>query len=303
MANSKEFPTMLHPHIMTRLILLLCLAVSTVAYADSSPDPNGASCFGNLRASLINDGFDSKEIEAIFTSTDMVFDAEGTGLFFVHNESILNYDRFANRTSIHRAKKYIEKHHDYFSTIEKKFGVDKTVITAIILVETGLGTYLGKRKVITTLSTMASLSDPDVREHLWNSLDTEKRLEREAFDAKADKKSAWAYEELKAFLRYSKREKLDPFSVNGSYAGALGIAQFMPSNILFFAQDGNKDGTVDMFDHKDAIASIANYLRHYGWDSDMNDEKARKVLYAYNHSGYYVNILMKISSLLKGENG
>lgn len=294
---------MLHLHIMTRLILLVSLAVSTLAYADSGPAQNGEMHFDSLQAALVKDGFDPKDIKDLYSSRDMVFDAEGTGLFFVHNESILNYDRFANKTSIYRAKKYIQKHHDYFDTIEKKFGVDKTVITAIILVETGLGTYLGKRKVITTLSTMASLSDTNVREQLWNSLDEEKRLDREAFDTKADKKSAWAYDELKAFIRYAKREKLDPFSVNGSYAGALGIAQFMPSNILFFARDGNKDGAVDMFDHKDAIASIANYLRHYGWDSGINDEDARKVLYTYNHSGFYVNILMKISSLLKGENG
>jgi len=58
-----------------------------------------------------------------------------------------------------------------------------------------------------------------------------------------------------------------------------------------------------MFDHADAIASVANYLRHHGWQSDLDHEKTQKVLYAYNHSDPYVTILMRISKLLKGENG
>lgn len=281
----------------------LIIPMSSNVMAGSDMQKPSTDHFGHLKQTLIADGFDKKTVQTIYASKEVFFDAEGTGLFFVHNEGLLNYESFANKTSIQRARKYIEKHHDYFNKIEKNFGVDKTVITAIILVETGLGTYMGKRKVINTLSTMASLSDSSVRECLWNTLDQDKRLPRERFEKKADEKSAWAYSELKAFIRYAEQEKLDPCTVNGSYAGAMGIAQFMPSNILSLATDGNSDGSIDMFDHKDAIASIANYLRHYGWHSDIDRESAQEVLYAYNHSGYYVTILMKISRILKGENG
>jgi membrane-bound lytic murein transglycosylase B len=92
---------------------------------------------------------------------------------------------------------------------------------------------------------------------------------------------------------------MDPAGINGSYAGALGIAQFMPSNIIAYAKDGNKDGRVDLHDHADAIASIASYLKHFGWKPGIDRKKAYKVVYQYNHSKYYVNIILKIADRLK----
>ena len=109
-----------------------------------------------------------------------------------------------------------------------------------------------------------------------------------------------AYKELKAFLKYTAKEKMDPIGINGSYAGAMGIAQFVPSNILAFAKDGDSDGHVDLFNHADAITSIANYLKHYGWHPGIGRKKAHKIIFLYNHSNYYVDTIFKISKLLKG---
>ncbi len=283
------------------VLLILFSFFPTVAAGTVVEDGN--QFFSSLKQRLVEDGFHLPYIESLYSDKVVEFDSEGARLFFVHNEGALNYDSFANKTSIWRAKKYLKKHRTHLASVEKKFGVDKTIITAIILVETGLGVYVGKRKVLNTLSTMAALADPGVRQHFWITIKDDKRLPREKFDAKADKKSAWAYEELKAFIKYVNREKLDPYKVNGSYAGALGIAQFMPSNILSFAKDGNGDGKVNLLNHSDAISSIASYLKHYGWHADIKKKKAQKVLFEYNHSSYYVAILMKISSLLKGKNG
>ena len=92
---------------------------------------------------------------------------------------------------------------------------------------------------------------------------------------------------------------MDSRKVYGSYAGAMGIAQFIPSSILQLAKDGNKDGRVDLYNHTDAIASIANYLKHYGWHPGIDGKKAYKVLYHYNHSSYYVDTLLMVAKLLK----
>ena len=166
-----------------------------------------------------------------------------------------------------------------------------------------MGTYVGKRLVINTLSTMAAIADPEIRNLLWDSIKDENRISRAKFEIKADKKSAWAYDELKAFIKYVNREKLDPYTLYGSYAGAMGIAQFMPTNILKFAKDGNGDGKINLLDHSDAILSVASYLKHYGWHPGIDDAEARKVLFEYNHSSYYVDILMRIFKLLEGKNG
>ena len=78
----------------------------------------------------------------------------------------------------------------------------------------------------------------------------------------------------------------------------MGISQFMPSNILLFGQDGDQDGTVDLFVHADAIMSIAKYLKNYGWYPGIDREKAGKVVFHYNHSQYYVDAVLKIRDLL-----
>lgn len=297
------FTFKLKKYIFKYSLFALFFFIAIPSFGDQEKQVENEWYFKLLEQRLIQDGFDSCLVESIFKNGDLTFDARGAGLYFVHNESTLNYESFANETSIFLAKQYMKKYSDHFDRVEQKFGVDKTVIAAIILVETGLGTFVGKRSVINTLATMAALSAPVVREDVWATLDEKKRISWEDFIKKSELKSAWAYKELTAFLRYVDHEKIDPFSIKGSYAGAMGIPQFMPSNILFLAEDGNEDGVIDMFDHADAIASVANYLRHHGWHSDLDHEKTQKVLYAYNHSDPYVTILMRISKLLKGENG
>jgi membrane-bound lytic murein transglycosylase B len=80
----------------------------------------------------------------------------------------------------------------------------------------------------------------------------------------------------------------------------MGIAQFMPSNALTLAKDGNQDGHINLFHHEDAIFSIANYLKRYGWKPGLTQEEAYDVVYHYNHSKYYVNTILKIRDKLKG---
>jgi membrane-bound lytic murein transglycosylase B len=80
----------------------------------------------------------------------------------------------------------------------------------------------------------------------------------------------------------------------------MGIAQFLPSSILAYAKDGNNDGRIDLFNHSDAIASIAGYLKNYGWHPGIDGKKAYKIVYRYNRSSYYVNTVLKIAELLKG---
>jgi membrane-bound lytic murein transglycosylase B len=79
----------------------------------------------------------------------------------------------------------------------------------------------------------------------------------------------------------------------------MGIPQFMPSNILTFAKDGNNDGRVDLFNHADSIMSVATYLKHYGWHNGLNKKETQKVIYQYNHSSQYVDAVLKVAELLK----
>jgi membrane-bound lytic murein transglycosylase B len=158
---------------------------------------------------------------------------------------------------------------------------------------------VGTRSALNTLSTIAALKDPTVRNKLWDLIPESKKISRKKFEIRAANRSKWAYAELKALLKYSAREGMDPVSIPGSFAGAVGIAQFMPTNILAYGRDGNDDGMVDMLNHADAMASIANFLKSHGWRPGQSRKKAVKIIHHYNHSNYYVNTILKISSRLK----
>ncbi len=282
--------------IIAAITLICCLAATGAAGADDT----AAAFFDTLQKRLIADGFDAKRIHQLYQSDEVAFEARGVAAYFQHNEAKLDYNKMTRRTWINEARAYMKEHEQTLATAEQKFGVDPKVITAIILVETKFGRYLGKRSIINTLSTMSALTEAAPREYLYDQLNRKTRYDRTAYDKKADSKSDWAYRELKAFLTYTELHKVDAISVVGSYAGALGIAQFMPSNILAYGKDGNGDGRIDLFEDSDAIFSIASYLKHYGWKPGLDRDQAFKVVYHYNHSKYYVNTILKISDLLEG---
>jgi membrane-bound lytic murein transglycosylase B len=275
------------------LSLLFGLIGSPVAVAQNH-------YFETLQLKLIADGFDEPTIRNLYARPEVKFESNGISVYFVHHESKVDYDQYTDARLIRRAKTYMQRHAAAFAAAEQTYGVDREVITAIILVETQLGGLLGSRSVLNTLSTMAALSDAAVRDRLWLEVADTPELTRSRFDEKSLQKSRWAYRELKAFLRHAGQEGFDPVAVNGSFAGAMGIAQFMPSNIDQLAQDGNGDGRIDLFDDADAIASIAYYLQKHGWRPGIDRKKAERVVYHYNHSERYVSAILAISDLLKG---
>ncbi len=256
--------------------------------------------FSSLKKKLIADGFDPRTVERLYGDPRVRADVTTVRLFFRHREAKLDYGRFTTPRAIRKASAYLKTHEKTLNAVEKRYGVDKTVITAILLVETHLGTSVGRRSTLNTLSTLAALADADIRDAFHKAVSKQVPIDRKAFEAWARKKSRWAYKELTAFIQYTLRENLDPASITGSYAGALGIAQFMPTSILAYAQDGNRDGRIDLFHHADAAASIAGYLKRFGWRPGIDRKKAAKVIFMYNRSTYYVDTILKIRDLLKG---
>ena len=276
---------------------LACILMGALIWGASA----GAAIdyFSSLQQRLIDDGLEEPMIRRLYARPEVEFETRAISIYFVHHESKVDYDQYSDPRQIKRAKKYMHHHRDAFSQAEKKFGVHKEVIAAIILIETQLGKLLGSRSILNTLSTMAALSDTQVQEVLWQELKDTPELTREVFEAKIEQKSAWAYRELKAYLLHSRNEGFDPTQVSGSFAGAMGIAQFMPSNIGPIARDGNDDGRINLFDDADAIASVASYLKQHGWQPGIDRDDAAKVIYHYNHSDRYVQAVLQVSELLK----
>ena len=291
-----------YDRIITRILYLtICLVVimiglptQTAATAKKNPDP-----FQALQKKLIKDGFNSEKITRLYSRPQVFFETDGVTILFTYSESKVDYNQFANDWSIDKAKKYMATHREELDRVEKAYGVDSRVITAILLVETGLGKNVGTRSTLNSLSTLAALMYPDVRRSFYKQIPANKRPPKKKFEKSAKRRSKWAYAELKAFLKYTYQEGFDPAEIPGSFAGAMGYAQFMPSNILAYGKDGNGDGTIDLHTNPDSMASIANFLKRHGWRPGISRKKQEKVIYHYNHSDYYVKTILKIAERLK----
>lgn len=256
-------------------------------------------CYASLQERLIRDGFERSLIRSLYSRPEVTLDQEGLAAYFSHREATLNYNQFLTQSSIDQAIEYLGQHQKALKQAQSVYGVEGEVVGAIILVESRLGTLIGKRLVLNTLSSLAALDDKDSRDRLWHSYVKDKADgSKHEFDSWASRKSPWAYNELKAYLKYVNTQGLDPFSMRGSYAGALGIAQFVPSSALKFAQDGNRDGQINLYDHEDAIESIANYLKRHGWRPRLKRHEAFRILLRYNHSKYYAETILRVAERL-----
>lgn len=292
-------------HFVFRLLTILVLTLACMlnwseraARCEPSRNPHA---FAGLQKRLIRDGFDRSMIRAIYSKPQMNFDGQGVTVYFLHREASLNYDQFVAQPSIKPAKRYLSKHQGALERADKRYGVEPEVITAIILVESNLGTLIGRHLVISTLSSLAAAADKANQDIAWSTYVKPKVPDsRGEFSTWVDRKSAWAYRELKAYLKYVSKESLDPFSIYGSFAGALGIAQFIPSSVLRYAQDGNRDGQINLSHHEDSIESIANYLKQHGWRHGLSRKRAFRIVLKYNNSKYYANCILKVADRLSG---
>ncbi|MBS0200896.1 MAG: lytic murein transglycosylase B [Proteobacteria bacterium] len=153
---------------------------------------------------------------------------------------------FLNTARIDGGKAFIAKHRDALNAVEAKYGVPAEIIVAIIGVETGYGANMGKYPVTDALYTLG------FRYPRTNAPD---KIERE------NMREAFFRDELAQSFAMEKEAHLDITQLRGSYAGAMGWGQFMPSSYRQYAVDGDGDGKRDLFtDLADVLPSIANYF-------------------------------------------
>jgi len=117
---------------------------------------------------------------------------------------------------------------------------------------------------------------------------------------KMPKRSKWAKRQLVDFLVLCYEDKIPPHSIQGSYAGAFGYGQFIPSSFISYSVDGNNDGKRKPYDWEDVFASIANYLIKNGYPvSEYDSDKVYKSIYAYNHADNYVKAVLTLSEEIR----
>lgn len=209
------------------------------------------------------------------------------------------YKAFRSPKRIKHAVDFLATHRTTFERAEKRFGVSRYAVAALLLIETHFGKNTGSHSVVYRLSRLANVADP--RNLRWNY----ERLRKED-DAvtmqQVIERGAYLEQlflpEVAATMEIAATYGFNVFNIKGSSAGAFGLPQFLPSSFLKYGYDGNGDGRVSLFQISDAIHSTANFLAQHGWREGISDDQKRKVFWHYNRSEPYVETALEVSKIL-----
>ena len=183
--------------------------------------------------------------------SEKTFDKVMANVKFLPN--VIKYDRYqpefyedtktyiSKRTSSKKVSKglnFYKKNSNLINTIEDQYNINKELLLALMGIETNFGTYVGKMDILSSLSTLS-------------------------FD---ERRSEFFSNELIILLRLIENNQIDYKTLYGSWAGAFGYFQFMPSTMKNYAIDYDKNSYIDLKDNNDAYASAANYLNKIGWN-------------------------------------
>ena len=238
----------------------LALPVAIVVALSGSLDAKelDPTAVDNFIAEMVSQhDFDRQSLHRIFRSAQrserilqaMSRPAEKTKPWFEYRRIFLTQPRIAGGV------RFWEQNEPSLSEATRVYGVPAEIIVAIIGVETSYGKITGSDKAIEALSTLAF--------HYPNN--NAKRMH-------------FFREQLRHLLLLCREQSLDPLSLTGSYAGAMGIPQFMPESYRKYAVDFNHDGESNIWqDRADAIGSVGNYLSAHGWQRGKSIVLAARV--------------------------
>ena len=224
-------------------LILSSLSYSHSFAADNVIDIPDVQKF--IQEKVSEHGFKKSELESLFKQVEIkqkIIDAmnrpaEKSKAWYEYRAIFLTDKR------IKQGAKFWQENSNVLKYAEEVYGVPVEIIVAIIGVETFYGRLQGSYRVMDALSTLAF---------------------------KYPKRSKFFRGELKHFLVMSKDQNFNPLSKKGSYAGAMGMGQFIPSSFQSYAVDFNGDGEKNIWSsNEDAIGSVANYFKRHGWEKEQ----------------------------------
>jgi len=252
--------------IVSVLIALLAGAGQVNAGAERSYEGN-AKAQAFIEKMVTEHGADRAELDALFAGAQykqsiidaMNRPAEKVKLWKDYRKIFITEKR------IRQGLQFWREQREWLEKMQADYGVPIEYVVAIIGVETYYGRIAGNYRVVDALSTLA-------------------------FDYPA--RSPFFTKELEHFLLLAKEQKLEPANLKGSYAGAMGYGQFMPSSYRAYAVDYNGDGVADIWtDPADAIGSVANYFVRHGWQ--RGEDVVVRARITADYSSEAINKLVK----------
>lgn len=191
----------------------------------------------SLKQTDLRDGW----LDSVFADSRLKFDTSIFVLPSDTNKPCRSYLKpcfgLLSDSSLIRGKLFYEHNKSYFDSGKAWYGVEPFEILGIFRIESYFGKHTGHRPVINSLFTLYQLPK-------WKK---------------------FAKKELTRWLVLCSENEWDPFEIQGSWAGAFGLCQFIPTSFILFGVDGDGDGRIDLFNEPDAIMSTANYLSTHGY--------------------------------------
>jgi membrane-bound lytic murein transglycosylase B len=263
-------------------ILLGVLAGAPGLRAETPP-----VAYVGLKYSLVRQGLDKDYVFKTFADPRNQFLPDVVRkIAYLRKESPDIYQKFLRPEVVAQGRAYMSTHQATLSRAAARYDVAPAVIVAILTIESGLGSNTGKYPVFNVFASLAVMDSPEVIQAAGLDANLSDRLK---------KKAAWGRRELACFLEYCAAHRVDPFSLCGSWAGAMGFCQFLPSSLKRCGVSASGRGPVDLFTHDDAIFSIASYLHKSGFKRD-NRASWRRAVYSYNHSDAYVDTVLTLAN-------
>lgn len=279
------------------LILIIPIIFSSAAHGDESGTI--PSFYKPLIDRLLQDGFDFEFLSKLLSDPRAELNPALMTISLDSRETRELYTEFLSRESILISKTFLKQNLKLLRKMERLFLVEKEVIVAILLVESRFGENIGKYRIIPTLASMALIDSPDNLQQNYLILrEIDPELSYEWMEGLAKKKADWAYHELRCFLKIIRHEESDPLEIYGSYAGALGMPQFIPSSYLAYAV--SKKSFEDwLLSREEAIFSIGNYLKSHGWKKNLSIKKKKQILWYYNRSKPYIETILQLAQKIR----
>ena len=255
---------------------------------------------GTLIQQLATAGYDPTLIRTLLYDQRWQLSLRVLEKNLIYRETKADYSHFLSSRSTALARGFLEENQVFLQETEREYRVEKEIIVAILLIESAFGRYAEKYRIFNALCSLSQANHPEVLRISYDYLKASyPELTEDYLKKRAERKSRWAFEELKALLEIGIRQDLDLLELRGSFAGAFGLPQFIPTSYLAYGADGNGDNTIHLHDRYDAIVSVANYLKAHGWKSGLTEKGMMKVLLRYNRSTLYGETVLKCAGKLK----
>lgn len=217
-----------------------------------------------------------------------------------------DYSGHFSKRAVRKCSEFIRKYRKRLMRAEKSYGVSREAVASLLWVETKHGTHVGTFNVPQVFFSLIQSDHPEVMRSALVALSKKEptavaQYKQKVID-RSYAKANWAMQELKSLNEILKKRNIKMETLRGSYAGAFGIPQFIPSSYIQWARPSLKAHSPNLFDMSDAIQSVAFYLKSNGWNA--NDRKAQKdALFHYNRSEGYVEVILKLADELRKARG